>query len=80
MATLGAWFDELEARKINLKEAEDNGWRDCIPAERETLQEFEYAFSKMLVDNMDQLKEKAGGLDVGEPDIGIGFFYSKNNE
>jgi hypothetical protein len=37
MPTLQHCFDELAARRKRLKEAEDGGWRDCIPGERELL-------------------------------------------
>jgi hypothetical protein len=43
MATLKQCFDEMQARRERFARAEKEGWRDCIPAERETVSEFEFA-------------------------------------
>ncbi len=76
MATLEECFKELKSRQARLDEARENGWRDVIPSEMETVLEFEYAMKTMLKSNIDQLIEVAGHVELGPLPVGASLAYS----
>jgi hypothetical protein len=78
MPTLREYIAEMEARRKRLKEAEDRGWRDCIPSERETVAEFEHVLMNAIGNNYDRLIEIAGDLDFGPLPPGVSLAYSRD--
>lgn len=76
MATLQQLWNELEARRPQLKEAEDRGWYDNLPWCREIVSEFEYTFGKMLEANIGNLLIVAKDIEMGPLPSGIGLHYS----
>ena len=78
MPTLREYFAELDARRKRLREAEDRGWRDCIPSERETVAEFEHVLMNAIGNNHGRLVEIADDLDLGPLPLEISLAYSRD--
>jgi hypothetical protein len=80
MATLTQCYLELRARRARLREAETNGWRDCLPSERENVSEFEHAFVQLLLDAgiSERLMQLAGGVELGTLPLGVSLAFSRN--
>ncbi len=78
MPTLREYFAELDARRKRLQQAEDCGWRDSIPSERETVAEFEHVLMNAIGNNHGRLVEIAGDLDLGPLPLGISLAYSRD--
>jgi hypothetical protein len=78
MPTLREYIAEMDARRKRLKEAENRGWYDCIPSERETVSEFEHVLMDALFKNHTRLVDAAGDLHLGSLPIGISLTYSSD--
>lgn len=80
MPTLRECVEEGRARKARLDEAVERGWRDCIPSERQNVEEWNHVMERLLEGGMDRVLELAGDVHLGPLPAGVGLHFSTDGD